>query len=364
MKPKRDDCKSIEELIHLSVDGRLDVERVRRLEKHLAACERCAEKLMRLQATEAGARSIGLDEPPPEYWSAFSRRVMEKIETSAVEKPAWSWASAFAGLFAAPRLRIAAGVASLAVVVIVGALFLRDRGRIVPSVPVRDKVVTVSEAARTAEPEAAQTAEPQTAPKPAPAVEEKAEPPVVVEAPASLDAAAPSPVVAEPSSVVVAETSKERAPVTDSARQITRESRTEPVAGMANTFAEKKDAGVSMLLKTGRTVAAAKGEGFMLDGGAVPRVSAADTSMSEAALRGVIQKWRSHIERNPLDPQNNRGYVQAADAYYLLARLTRDEAVVSEGAQLVQEYANRVDDPGLKLLLLDSKARIESFRGK
>jgi len=136
------------------------------------------------------------------------------------------------------------------------------------------------------------------------------------------------------------------------------------VSNMANAFSEKKGADAAMPLIKSGSVSAIREESYVLYGGTVPRVSAADTSMTEAVLLNVIHQWVLHIKRNPLDPENGEGYVQVANAYYLLARLTRDEAVISQGSWLVQEYADRVDDPELKKLLLDSKARIESFRGK
>jgi hypothetical protein len=391
MTRKRDDCRSIEELIHLSIDGRLDAEGKRRLEEHIASCARCAEKLERLRATEAGARSVGLDEPPSPYWSTFSRRVIEKIEAGAGGKPAWNWTSAFAGLFTGPRLRLAAAVASLAIVVLAGALYLHNRGSLVPSVPARNEVGAVSQAPGTAEPEAGPAVKPKTETKAQQksesAVESKletaarleSEPARTVSSERARAAAAESAAAyrVEPSAVTVAELhrvdtlgsarspavaerSKERAAIVDSMMQATK---MQQASRTAQAITEKRVEHAEMAFDRG-AASTTRGESFMLDGATVRRVSVADTSMSEDALRSVIYQWRSHIERNPFDPRNNEGYVQVANAYCLLARLTRDEAVISRGARLVQEYADRASDPELKTVLLDSKARIESFRRK
>ena len=221
---------------------------------------------------------------------------------------------------------------------------------------------------------------PEVEPTVEPKVETKAQPKSEPKSPEEPSAAKErAPVVAEPAKDIAVEPAKEIA--VEPAKNIVVEpaatSRIEPTTAPIGEVAQidalesarsaltaEKSAHDAKLFSVSGAVSAVRGESLLLDGATIPRVSAADTSMSVGALRDVIHQWRFYIERNPLDPKNDQGYVQVANAYYLLARLTRNDAIISQGARLVQEYADRVNDPDLKKLLLDSKARIESFRGK
>lgn len=123
-------CEDFEKLLHLYLDGEINEKSSKEIEEHLLTCQSCAEKLRELKNLETEARRIKLPEPSPAYWENFTREVRNKIILRR-KKSIWSkiksgWESLF--LFSPSRLRIAAGIASVLLVFIVGKLYWDYRG--------------------------------------------------------------------------------------------------------------------------------------------------------------------------------------------------------------------------------------------
>ncbi len=123
-------CKEFRKDISLHVDGRLDPARERHLQAHLAACPRCREALALLESAEKTARTAGTHAPREGYWDTFSGRVMRRIETEEARREEAWWKRWVPVTLPPPgkRMRFAAGVASIAVAVVVGVLFVSRQG--------------------------------------------------------------------------------------------------------------------------------------------------------------------------------------------------------------------------------------------
>ncbi len=349
-------CEECDTLMYLSLDGRLDGEQEKRFREHLAGCTRCSEKLAFLDATEEKARAIEPEEPPREYWNTFSGRVISKIESGRERTPAFVLKKILGGIFSMPpaKLRIAAGVVSAAVVVVVAILYINQRGGDI--VPPRMVEQTERQPATVPPTEEGDSGE--RGGKGAPAELGKAEkkqrseevlPKEVFEEEKEKRAMAAAP---------VSEKDEERTERRDA--RIPAVGKTPDKTG---AYLDKTRGKPSMAEETEALHMAAE-EHFDLDGTVVPRISEADTLMPGSVLRTLVETWNSFIERNPRDALARRGYEQSATGYYLLARLGARDSDIAEGVERIEEYAGRTVDPALKNILLDKLQKIRALRKK
>jgi len=79
-------------------------------------------------------------------------------------------------------------------------------------------------------------------------------------------------------------------------------------------------------------------------------------------LRRTIQVWKAYIQENPADSLTNQGYLQVATCYYLLAKLSQDTTVISEGSKLIEEYLDQIKDPTVKEKLGARLRKIKALR--
>ena len=102
-----------------------------------------------------------------------------------------------------------------------------------------------------------------------------------------------------------------------------------------------------------------------LEGGpAIAKIGEADTTAEADTLKRVIEVWRAYVKEHPTDSLSKEGYVQIATAYYLLARAGQDTSVISEGANLIRQYLDRVQDPAIKRDLSRKLTQIQALRQK
>lgn len=386
-------CEEYGRLVHLFLDGRLDEEEEKRLKDHLAVCERCAEKLTFLRTVEKRAKAIEPVEPPADYWDAFSGRVTAKIGAGRGRR-AFVLKRALASLFTAssPRLRIAAGVVSIAVVVIVGALFLKERGdEIVPPRRVAEMERSpayeggVREERQDAVLDRSKRDIDRHAETPESDLETartgvKKEKDLLLEETVSAKKKVPDTAEyherpeggeTETAEMVVTELSvaaqETEAPSTES------ETITKSVDSAAPMFGRKtyepEDLREEEMNKSAlaRMAAAPPGEAenrYALNGTVVYRIDEGDTAIPDTELVRLIEVWKAYVEENPQDSLTLHGYEQVATAYYLLAVHTRDEAVISEGSRLIEVYAAQTTDPRLRELLSGKLHKIRALGEK
>jgi hypothetical protein len=103
---------------------------------------------------------------------------------------------------------------------------------------------------------------------------------------------------------------------------------------------------------------------YMVNKVAVPKINEDDTLMRLDALTTTVQVWKDFIEENPADSLSREGYLQIATAYYLLAKLSQDTTVISEGAKLIEAYLEQIADSALKTELSDRLEKIKALREK
>ena len=411
-------CERFNKSISLYLDGRLGETDERALREHLSTCPRCADTLSALEAAQKAAKATRAAEPRAGYWDVFSGRVIERIDAEREIKARSPLRDFAAKILPAPgrRLSLAAGVASIALAIVVGVLYVdRQGGRVVPpgaqapaereEVPETARDTRIAEESREATvgepklqeltdvqketdaggaPAGTQTETPAVAAKkdasPTDAKKESSlsgganEPRTVAIKSVSADKPAATPEApAKPAEQTKADRSAET-PVsvggateltqaeksTETPRRAKREAETETIApdkmerSRAVSFnAADKRAGVEPPM-----------ESYMVGGIALQKIADQDTLIAADELRALIATWKSHIEGNPTDSLNSEGYRQVAVAYCLLARQSGDEAVISEGAQVIKSYLDRVEDPDVKRFLAAKLEEIEGLREK
>jgi hypothetical protein len=416
-------CEKYHKAISLYLDGRLDEAGERELRDHVWHCPRCAKMLAALESGEKSARATEATEPKPSYWDTFSSRVMEKIDARE-EAPAGFGLKRLMGMIVPTpghRLRVAAGLVSLAVVIAVGVLYVEHRGeRVLPpgvSLPVeREKpgeeareVAGVEQPARATEgvvepkktEDAARTLETGAAPRKIQTETARA---------TGKKAAAPPSPPSQANELVPAETKgkdEEKAPAVYTEAVKSAEKTNEKTTESSTETSAEKPAVTqrpTQALAVGeRTVEEQKGHPlaeartraelappmrfYVVDGTRLQRITDTDTLVGIDELRTLIATWKNYIEKNPTDgsaprqegaqtllnasPGNtrvrtdsltNEGYRQVASAYCLLARQSRNADVVSEGARTIKTYLDRAEDPAVKEFLAAKLEELEKSR--
>ena len=404
-------CERFDKLIHLFLDGKLERDKERELKEHLFKCEKCAQKLALLKSMEGAAKRIEIEEPHQEYWDTFSSRVREKIMEREEESLAFRLKKALQDIFSfSPlKMKVAAGLVSVVLVFIVGKLYVDYRGQeIVPSREVirseeqpQLDVTKVAEKGEVSEAEdrdrairpldepkrEAEFAEVKEAKKraifteqPITGEESTAEemgipaPPKVAEE-RGVSASAPAPTVqtlAEteaPSKQLSEVTEATGAGIKDETKGKKAIEMPVPVKGVGkkegiseNAEQERDKSEELELIST--QVGFVTHDRHMVDENMVPRMGEDDTLRQADELKRAIQIWRDYIKENPTDSLASQGYLQVAMAYYLLAKLSKDTTVISEGSKVIGGYLEQIDDPALKKKLSDRLEKIKALREK
>jgi hypothetical protein len=98
-------CGRYEKRIALYVERDLSEGKARRLERHLAGCERCRDVLAELEASQAAVKSLGAEPVERAAYDQIRARVLQQIAAAPV-RPAgrpwrWAWAAAAAAAIVA-----------------------------------------------------------------------------------------------------------------------------------------------------------------------------------------------------------------------------------------------------------------------
>ncbi len=400
-------CERFDKLIHLFLDGKLE----RELKEHLSTCEKCAQKLALLKSVEGAAKKIEIQEPPQKYWDTFSSRVREKIVQREEESPAFRLKKALQDIFSfSPlKIKVAAGLVSVVLVFIVGKLYVDYRGQeIVPrraiirteeqpqldvaDVAEKGEVREAEDRDRTARPPdepkgVARTIEVKEARKKAMPAEEPAvgeesaveemgipTPPKVTQergvsalAPTAADQAGVEIEVAAEQAAAAPDAEQTGAGVEgkrDKAGELGIPVEEEKVAELEGLSVEGKKEKMIMKDVTASVRTVRPMERYMVNKVAVPKIQEDDTLMRMDALTTTVQVWKDFIEENPADSLSREGYLQIAMAYYLLAKLSQDTTVISEGKKLIETYLDQIAEPALKKRLSDKLEEIKALREK
>jgi anti-sigma factor RsiW len=382
-------CKKFDRSISLYLDGELDERGERALREHLSTCRRCAERLAALESAQKSAKTAKAAEPHAGYWDTFSSRVSEKIDARAGQ-PAGSRLKRLVELIAPTpghRLRFAAGLASIALAFTAGVLYInRQGGPVLPSsvpVPVEEPLGPVVAKDDSAVQRKAMQMEEAPKPKETPA------------APVTGGAGAQN----EPEADALKVAAKEEVPrptrvreTAKAATDVTEHDKAADVPQAPEQLAEGKDAekaadnqpmtreALQSITVSEKTSGAARAQtpatvrqgaksapvvqSYAVGGTTLHKITERDTLIGEDELRKLIAAWTARIEEDPPDSLASEGYQQVASAYCLLARQTRDEGVVSEGARVIETYLDRAKSPAVREFLAAKLAEIQSLQKK
>ena len=390
-------CERFDKLISLFLDGRLDQDKERELKEHLSECERCAKKLALLESVEGRARKIEAKEPPQEYWDNFASRVRGKIIEREEKSFAFGLKKALQSIFSfSPlKIKVAAGLVSVVLVFIIGKLYVDYRGEeIFPSKTVVQKErppqldITKIEKKKGFPIEDGRRGIESISEKP----EMKKEPPTAVQREEKTtlpkkvggekevlpkeDKAPVQPKVSEetPAPAYITDLSTGVPPATEKPPELI----VSPKADQAGAGVEKKDEGPqeTKIQVQEEKVSEEKELSRKREAGKLtPKdvslpspttgfrpYSADDTLTQVNELRRTIQVWKAYIEENPTDSLTNQGYLQVAMSYYLLAKLSQDTTVISEGSKVIEEYLDQIEDRKVKEELGGKLKKIKALR--
>lgn len=404
-------CEDFDKLIHLYFDGELDAGKSKEIEEHLLTCQNCAAKLQELKKLEESAKGVRLPELSPEYWKTFAERVRNEIILRR-RKSFWSrlksgWESFF--FYSPVKLRIAAGIASILLVFIIGKLYWNYRGKELERIRSErmEKVLT-----------------PQTQKKVealAPAVEESLQ---VEKQPNELIPSKPKTLRPEgkisevpPPQESVSTISKEKIQekkieetkqgilktqvgfvtkesISDSSHLHVRGGRAGEVSNIVSSpesvpvalakpktlsettlyvqkLPEEKRTGATTALRA--TTAAKKDEGlypaesiryYKVDTNWVHALTEKDTLVEADTLKKVISSWKEYFEKKPVSEWAPEGFSQVKIAYELLFLKTSDESLRQEGVKLLKQYKDSVTDQKTKNELTKNIFELEALKKK
>jgi len=359
-------CDKFEEYISLHVDGKLDPAGERSLREHLAGCPRCRETLAALESVEKTVRSAEAKEPRAGYWDTFSGRVMQRIESEEERRAESGWVKWLPVVrpSAGRRLRFAAGVASIAVAVVVGVLFVARQGeRAIPTAlqpleretPVEKGKDVLAEGEKPSDKEKAVAVEKKEVPPPA----------VKTEAP---PAAAKTENAPPPAQTQAVPAPKEATPPSAKNEVLDVAAKTEPAredkasAPAAEKMAQPRT--TSFTTADRLTSVTASDRTQAAGGVARQEVSDRDTMLTVEELRAFIAGWKTQIAASPADSLTNEGYREVATAYCVLAKQTGDGADIEEGARVIRTYLESSRDPATREFLAVRLQELQELRKK
>lgn len=393
-------CEEIDKLLHLYLDGELDVEKSKQIEEHLLTCQECAARLQGLESLDLAAKRIRMPVPSPDYWKTFSERVRNEIILRR-KKSIWAriksgWESFF--FYSPVKLRIAAGIASILLVFIIGKLYWDYKGKELEKIrsekmekvlspQAQKKVEVLAPAVRESLQFADQAKEltllkPQTLhPKeeagkvltPKESISTFSEGKtqgilrtqvgfVTKETPAdSLHirggrAGEVSKMVLSPESASIAITKLKTLPETTLyVQKLPEEKRTGATTTLRATTAAKKDEGL---------YPAESVRYYKVDNEWVRALTEKDTLVSPDTLKKVTSSWKEYFEKRSVSEWIPEGFSQIEIVYELLFVKTNDESLRQEGIKLLNQYKDSVTDQKIKEGLSQKIAELEALKKK
>ncbi|MDD2805603.1 MAG: zf-HC2 domain-containing protein [Elusimicrobiales bacterium] len=83
-------CALVDNLLDLHMDGRLVAFQARLVERHLAACPRCAARLASLEKVRRGLRDLAAPVPPADFGAALKAALLDRENrVGAADEPVY-----------------------------------------------------------------------------------------------------------------------------------------------------------------------------------------------------------------------------------------------------------------------------------
>lgn len=394
-------CEDVDKLLHLYFDGELDAGKSKEIEEHLQTCQACAAKLKELANLAEGAKRIKMPEPSPDYWKSFTEEVRNKIILRR-RKSFWAkiksgWESFF--FYSPLKLRIAAGIASILLVFIIGKLYWDYKGKELEKIRSEkmEKVLIPQtqqkvEALAPAVKESLQVVEQKekttfTGSKMSPVEEKIAQVPTPSESAISSigeKGEEKAKQTGEGTSsehkkaiTVTAERPVIEKGVTANLRTITQSEMVTrwPTLPETTLYVRKLPDQQNVKLSGGTLVSTPMATEdrshppemlryYRLDNNWVRSLTENDTLVEADTLRKVISCWKEYFEKKPVSEWAPEGFSQVKIAYELLFLKTSDESLRQEGVKLLKQYKDSVTDQKTKDELTKNIFELEALKKK
>jgi hypothetical protein len=361
-------CEDFDKLLHLYFDGELKEKEFEKIEEHLLSCQRCAEKLQELKNLEEEVKGIKMIEPSGTYWKTFTEEVRNKIILSR-KKSFWAkiksgWESFF--YYSPAKLRIAAGIASVLLVFIIGKLYWDYKGKELEEIRslrmekslsshVPKKVEYTAPAIKESVQVGNQIKESTIVEQKLPLPEEKAQDKTKKEARQGKI------IVPESTITVTAERPIIEKGVTANLRTISESDLSLKSPSVPETtiqvqkLPEEKKA-IKVLAE--QTISTKKiGEELYPSEGVryympvktwIRALNEKDTLVEVDTLKKVITSWKEFFEKKQKPEWIPEGFSQIAIAYQLLFLKTKDQVLLQEGIELLKKYNESATDQKIK----------------
>ncbi|MDP3024579.1 MAG: zf-HC2 domain-containing protein [candidate division Zixibacteria bacterium] len=394
-------CEDFNKFVYLYFDGELDAGKSKEMEEHLLTCQNCAAKLQELKKLEESAKSIRMPELSPDYWKTFAERVRNEIILRR-RKSIWArlksgWESFF--FYSPVKLRIAAGIASVLLVFIVGKLYWDYKGKELERIRSErmEKVLIPQtqqkvEALAPAVKESLQVAEQKeettfTGSKVSPVEEKIAQVPTPSESAISSIGGKGEEKAKQAGEGISSEHKKaitvtaER-PVIE--KGVTANLRTVTQAEMAMKppslpetilYVQKSPEDKRIRTTSGIPVSPRISIGdksqpieilrfYRLDNNWVHALTEKDTLVEADTLKKVISCWKEFFDKKPVPEWAPEGFSQIKIGYQLLFLKTRDQSALQEGIELLDKCKTSVTDQKIKEELSQKIAELETLKKK
>lgn len=394
-------CEDFDKLIHLYFDGELDAGKSKEMEEHLLTCQNCVAKLQELKNLEAEAKRIRMPEPSSAYWKSFTEEVRNKIILRR-RKSIWAkiksgWESFF--FYSPVKLRIAAGIASILLVFIIGKLYWDYKGKelekirsekmekvLIPQTQKKIEVLApaVNESLQVAEQKEETTF---ASSKMSPVEEKIAQVPTLSESAISsiggkgeekakqADEGTSS--EHKKAITVTAERPVIEKGVTANLTTVTQAEMALKPPSLPETtlyvqkLPEEKRTGATTTLRA--TTAAKRDEElypaesiryYKVDTNWVRALTEKDTLVEADTLKKVISSWKEYFEKKSASEWHPEGFTQIKIAYELLFLKIGDELLRQEGIKLLNRYKDSVIDQKIKNELANKISELEALKKK
>jgi hypothetical protein len=378
-------CEDFDKLLHLYLDGELQGKELKEIEEHVLSCQRCAAKLQELDNLKAAAKRVKMPQPSGFYWKTFTEKVRNKIILRR-KKSFWvrlksGWELFF--YYSPVKLRIAAGIASVLLVFIIGKLYWDYRGKEFERIQ-SERMERVMSTPAQKKPESTTLTTPESLqlkdqtkeltllkPKiPAPEEKEKNGKPVET---------AQNVLKTQVGFVIKDSTSNSlhirggRAGEVDyivntpesTAKEVTESgSMQKPPLQAQKSLVEK-----SSILMTAeqikKGISVVNGiKYYKVDGTSIKALTEQDTSQSVDTLKKVMTSWKEYLKKNPELEWRIEGYSQLTIAYQLLYLKTKNQALLKEGIELLNKYKESEADQKIKDELSKNIEKLEALKKK
>jgi len=370
-------CEDFDKLLHLYFDGELKDKESKEIEEHLLSCQKCAEKLQELKNLDEEVKRIKMPEPSGFYWKTFTEEVRNKIILRR-KKSFWAklksgWESFF--IYSPVKLRIAAGIASVLLVFIIGKLYWDYKGKELERIRSEgmEKVLS-SQAPKKVEytaPAVKESIQVGNQIKESTIVEQKLPLPQVKDQDKTKKEAGQGKILVPESTITVtAERPKIEKGVTANLRTATQAELSTPPPSIQETTVQMvaKRPSEPIKVEEFKPVVGFDIKSYYsyykVDETYIRVLTEKDTLVEADTLKKVIISWKEYFEKKPKSEWISEGFSQITIASQLLFLKTKEQVLLQDGIELLKKYNESITDQKTKDELSKKIKELEALKKK